>query len=122
MPISVSVEIGERPSEVEEYAEVSEGVWRGIEVKDITPEAAKRYNITQEQGVIVTNVEIGSLADEAGVIIGDLIDMINKEPIANLKDYNRITASAKGDALVRTNRGYTVIKEKAKEKPEEKSK
>ena len=114
----LDIEIGERPKEGEIAARPDEGIWRGIEVKDITPEIAKRYNIEEGIGVIVSKVEMDSPGDEAGLRIGDLISEINWKPVKSLKDYNEVTKGLKGNVLVRTNRGYIVVKEKGPEKEE----
>jgi len=114
-PKTVTVEIGERPEEISDFGEVSEEVWRGLEVSDITKDIAERFNLKADFGVVVTNVEVGSSADEAGIMVGDIIDSINKKPVKNLKDYSEMVSSIKGDALIRTSRGYTVLKKEAKE-------
>jgi len=113
--ITVAVEIGKRPEEISEFGEVSEETWRGLEVSDITKELASRYKFKPAAGVVVTNVEVDSPADQAGIIVGDIIDSINKEQIKNLADYSVKVAKAKGDVLVRTGRGYAVVKAQASE-------
>jgi len=114
----LEIEVGERPKEDEIAARPKEGVWRGIEVKDISPEIVSRYNIEEGSGVIVTNVEMDSPGDEAGLRIGDLISEINWKPVKSTKDYNEVTKELKGNVLVRTNRGYIVVKEAAPKKEE----
>jgi len=113
-PMAIDIEIGQRPSAAEELKALSEKVvtWRGLEVTDITPEITNRYKIEQGNGVIVTNVMPDSPAEDGGIMRGDLISRINNERIRNIKDYNRVIAGLKGNALVRTARGYTVIKQK----------
>jgi serine protease Do len=110
--IPITVNIGERPSEVDDYIDEAptEQLWRGIEAVNITPEIARRYRVEQISGVIVINVESGSPADEAGIQPGDTIDSINNKPVGNIDDYQKITASIKGDALIRTSRGFAVVK------------
>ena len=110
--ITVEVEVGERPSELEKFAEASTGNWRGIEVKDITPELAKRFNLEEKSGVMISNIENGTPADNAGLRVGDVINEINKRPIKNMKDYEIAIKDLKGDVLLRTARGYAIIKEK----------
>lgn len=111
--MSVEVSIGERPTELEKFAESSMEHWRGIEVKDITSELMQRFNLKEKSGVIVSNVEIDSPADAAGLKVGDTINEINRRSIKNLKDYEAIVKDLKGDALIRTSRGYIVIREKS---------
>lgn len=109
--ITLEVEIGERPEDLERLAEVSKETFRGMEVEELTPEIARRYRIEEKEGVIVTYVEPGSSADKAGIIEGDLILEINRQSIKSLSDYNRITKNIKGDCLIKTKRGYFLIKD-----------
>jgi len=118
--INIKVEIGERPSEIEKFGKVSEVSWRGLEVSDITAEAISRYRLKEDNGVVVTDVEIGFPADKSGIIIGDVITSINKQLIRNMDDYNKIVSSVKGDVLIKTARGYTVVKEQATEESSDK--
>lgn len=111
-PIGIQIQVGERPSEMEEYEKISEDTWRGIEVSEITPQIQNRYNIEEKEGIFVSGVEPNSPADAAGLRIGDVIYEINGQPIKNMSDYNKVTSKVKGDALIRTNRGYGVVKEK----------
>ena len=110
--IPVSVKIGEWPSETEDLKDepAAKEAWRGLEVANITMDIARRYRIDQISGVIATNVENATPAHEAGIEPGDIIDRINNKPVTNTDEYYSIIFSIKGDALIRTNRGFTVIK------------
>ena len=88
--------------------------WRGLDVRDLDEQTAQRYNIKEEQGVVVIDVDSGSSAEDAGIVQGDVILSINKKLIDNLQDYKSLTSKIKGDALVMTSRGYCIIKEKIK--------
>ncbi|MCK9603968.1 MAG: trypsin-like peptidase domain-containing protein [Candidatus Omnitrophica bacterium] len=99
--VALQVEVGERPQDLEQAAAeigASEG-WRGLKVEE-------------KKGVLVVDVEPGSPADEAGIVRGDLIREINKRQIQNIADYNSATKGLRGDALVKTERGFYIIKEK----------
>jgi serine protease Do len=108
--MNVEVEIGERPSEIEEFTEIAAGTWRGLEVREITPEAAREYGLDRRTGVVISGVEPGSPADSVGLQAGMVIDEINQKAIRNTGDYQQITAEIEGNALVRTDRGYFVVK------------
>ncbi|MFH0772284.1 MAG: Do family serine endopeptidase [Candidatus Omnitrophota bacterium] len=118
--LTLEIEIGQRPGELTECAEAPLGNWRGIEVQDLNAETAKRYNITEKKGVVVVNVQPGSPADSAGLSRADVILEINRQPANSLTEYNSIIKSAKGDALVFTSRGYTVVKEETQESGKDK--
>jgi serine protease Do len=111
--ISLMVEIGQRPEEIEEvYEEKHPNQWRGIEVEEITPQLSQRFNLKEKSGVVVTYVEPNSPADDAGIIPGDVILEIEKQPVRNLSDFERITRSLKGMAMLRTNRGFFILEER----------
>ncbi len=61
--MTLEVEIGERPSEIEEFGKLSVKTWRGIEVQEITPDIAKRFGLEEKTGLVISNVEVGSPAD-----------------------------------------------------------
>jgi serine protease Do len=68
----------------------------------VTPEFAQRFGLpSDEEGVVVTRVEPGSLADDAGVQRGDLVLEINRQVVRNTKDFNRIAGEiGKDDAIL----------------------
>jgi len=108
--LTVNVEIGERPNELESWEARGEGTWRGLEVSSMTPELTQRYRLEGSKGVVVTHVEPGSPAEEAGLRVGDLVREINRKPVTSVDDFNQITRSVKGDVLVKTGRGYAVLR------------
>lgn len=63
----------------------------GITVKDISDRIKKDYDL--KHGVLVEDVEHGSLADRAGIRVGDVIIKVNKILISNVKELKRL----KGD-------------------------
>ena len=56
------------------------------------------------------DVESGSPADDAGLLPGEVILKIGQVEISNLSDYQKAVKDLKGDALVKTQRGYFVVK------------
>ena len=92
--INLKVVIGEMPEE----GEISTGKEKinfGLTVKDITPEMASQLNLSSTEGVIVTDVERGSSADQARVRPRDIILEINSQAIKNAADYNSALSSLK---------------------------
>ncbi len=108
---TLTVEVGQRPEDFEEVVRASEKVWRGMEVSEITSELARRYGIEEQQGVVVSYVEPQSSAYQAGLTPGDVIIFINNQRIKNIKDYESVTKTVKGNALIRTDKGFKIIKE-----------
>ena len=110
------VKVGERPQDetLEQISEadIPSNQWRGLEVQGLSEELSKRLGLTARSGVVVSRVERNSAADQAGIIVGDVILEINKQKISGIEDFNKISKKVKGDCLLRTARGYLVIKEK----------
>ncbi len=114
--ISLEVKIEARPEDIAEEAipkespRQTESYWRGIEVKEITPELSRKFNLSEQQGVVITDIKPNSPADEAGLISGDIILGINRIYIDSLNTYKRLIKGISGDCLVRTARGFFVLK------------
>jgi len=98
----ITVTLGELPSEAKEIRPSEKAREKlGLEVQDLTRELARRYGYEGEKGVIITKVDPDSPAGRKGLEPGDLIKEINREPIKDIRDYNRIVGQAKpGDVLL----------------------
>jgi serine protease Do len=67
----------------------------GIRVTNITQEMARRFNITETEGVIVLDVNPDGEAADAGIIQGDIIKEINRQPVKSVKDYTEVLGKIK---------------------------
>ena len=67
----------------------------GATVRQLTPELADRLNVPSGKGVVVQEVKPGSFADDTGLTRGDVILEINKVPVNNEEDFDRIQSSLK---------------------------
>ena len=110
---ALTVEIGERPGEAELVGGLS-GVtdsWRGLKVSSLSPDQLDHLGLPEgTTGVVVVGVEESSPAEQAGLHAGDVINEINRVRIESVADYRSAIGQVQGNALVRTNRGYVVIK------------
>jgi serine protease Do len=59
----------------------------GMTVQELTPEIARNLGVSESKGVVVTNVEDGTPADEAGIRRSDVIVEVNQKKVENLRDY-----------------------------------
>jgi S1-C subfamily serine protease len=59
---------------------------------------------------VIVSVEDGSLAEKSGLSAGDVISEVNKAPVKNSADFEAAAKKARGNCLVKTSRGYFVIK------------
>jgi serine protease Do len=72
----------------------------GIAIQDLTPEIAQGLGIKQAGGVVVTQVEPGSPAAEAGLQSGDVIREVNRKPVKSTDDFVQKIEKAKGQETV----------------------
>jgi serine protease Do len=114
---TVSVKIAKRPEERLAGLERSPAQTEefGIHISDLTPEIARRFNIDESVGVIVTQVESGSKGDGADVRVGDIIKEINRQPVKNTAEYKSFVREIEpGEAvnlfIRRPNAGFLVAK------------
>lgn len=70
----------------------------GIEVSNLTPEMAKQLGYSQDQGVIITNVNPTSIAGMAGLKKGALILGVNRQKVTSVDDYKQAVAKSDKDA------------------------
>jgi serine protease Do len=87
----------------------------GIQVSEITPETARRFNLKDDKGVMVAGVDPDSKAAEAGLQMHDVIREINHKNITSVSDFNKaINEIPEGGTINlfirRLNRGFLVIK------------
>jgi serine protease Do len=73
----------------------------GLTVQDITPEIAQRFQIENTKGVVVTGVEDGSPAEDAGFNEGDIIRVIlrqnKRNPVTNAAEFAKLVKKFQSD-------------------------
>jgi len=70
--------------------------------------------VARHNRVLIIGVDEKSPSYEAGLRGGLIIKEINKTAIKTSADFNKAAGSAKGDVLVRTNKGFVIVKEPEK--------
>jgi serine protease Do len=113
---SFTVEVGARPDDIETIASSGASMqaarlWRGLSVENINPVNAQKFRIEEQEGVVVKDVVADSPADQSGIVAGDVILEINKQAVRNVQDYQRMTGALKGTVVIRTSRGYFIVKD-----------
>ena len=89
----------------------------GLTVQNITKETAKQFGVDEGDGVIVTAVERGSIGERKGLRAGDIITMVNNQPVSNTREFNNAIKNSdlkKGVIINYTSRGtgrFEVLKE-----------
>ncbi len=80
-------------------------------VDDVSVPVARQLGLKAGSGVIVADVEPGSLADVAGLFPGDLVIEVNHTPVPNLAAYQRVANGIKPteSVLLLINRQGTIV-------------
>jgi serine protease Do len=81
----------------------------GLRVQDLTSDLASRLGVEEEHGVVITGVQPGSSAAEAGLRREDVILEIDKNEIADVGDLETHLAEADEGALLLIRRGDATI-------------
>jgi serine protease Do len=79
----------------------------GMTVQEITPEIAQHLGLTIKKGLIVVDVQEGTVAEEVGIQPQDIILQVNKVKVTTMKEYQKeITkVGEKGSILLLIKRG-----------------
>jgi S1-C subfamily serine protease len=72
----------------------------GVNIQNITAETAKALELKDTKGVLVSNVQPGSSADNAGVKRGDIITAINGEKVEDSNTLrNKVAGTLPGSSI-----------------------
>ena len=92
----LTVQIGEQSDSAKiAKAETDESdyAFAGVTVQDLDRDTAKELGVKgKAQGVVVTAVEPDSGAEKAGVMRGDVIREINRQPVKSVKDFEKVSS------------------------------
>jgi serine protease Do len=73
----------------------------GLHVESLTPERAQRVGVEGQKGVLVSEVEPTSFADDIGFAPGDVISEVNGQSVTSVDDYRKsVTKLKTGDNVV----------------------
>ena len=98
--VTLDVAVGELKDE-EVVASAPEKGELGMTVQKLTPQLAENLGLDKPDGVVVTAVEPGSAADEAGIRRGDVIVEVDRKPVRGVEDYRKaISGSRKGRGVL----------------------
>jgi len=83
----------------------------GLYVKDLSPDLSRELGLDQSSGVVISSVQPGSRADEAGLRARDVILEVNRETVKDVGSYQQaMNAGGKGKiVLILVKRGDSTI-------------
>jgi serine protease Do len=96
---TLTVTIGEQPDEVKTAKADSpsgESGLAGLAVQELDRDAIRELGLKSgTKGVVVADVEPDSPAERAGLVRGDVIREINRQPVQSVKDFERLASGLK---------------------------
>lgn len=74
----------------------------GIEVENITEDLWRKHGLSSDdEGVVVSRVQSGSISDRVGLREGDLISRVNRQYVSNVSEFNKVVGElGSGDPVV----------------------
>ena len=92
--VILNVAVGELKDE-EVVASAPEKGELGLTVQKLTPQMAESLGLERAEGVVVTAVEPGSVADDAGIRRGDVILEVDRKAIRSIDEYKKAVAGVR---------------------------
>jgi serine protease Do len=97
----IEVKVGELEEEKAAPVVSEAGPDLGMVVKDITPELARNFGLSESSGLVVVQVESNSPAGEAGMKPGDMILEVDQVEVTDIREFNRKMEAYKvGDTVL----------------------
>lgn len=110
-PLDLTITIGELPKELAKAGRDGSGkgehALAGLTVENVRQSAGSKSS----SGVVVTDIEPESSAERAGLQKGDVIREINRKPVKDVKDFERLTSqlAPRSPVLLLVKRGNSTI-------------
>lgn len=86
----------------------------GINVQDLTPELAEKFQVKDTKGVLIAKVDRGSIAQAEGLREGDLIKEVNRADVSSIREFSEAVSRVRpGETIllriVREGRAFYVV-------------
>src|ERR1051326_131255 len=85
IPINLAMQI---VGELRSHRRVVRG-WLGVAMQDVTPELARSFGLSSDDGALISDIYRGGPAHRAGVRRGDVIVGFNGRPVKNSRELSR---------------------------------
>ncbi len=87
-------------AEIRNKGKVVRDIWKGFDAQDVDPRIAQYFSLPKVTGIIVSDVEKGGPAAQAGLKVADIILAVNGQTITSGDDLTEILIdSSVGDVL-----------------------
>ena len=106
IPINLAMQV---VGELRSHRRVVRG-WLGVAMQDVTPELARSFGLSSDDGALISDIYRGGPAHRAGVRRGDVIVGFNGRPVKNSRELSRWASEVAIGASVK----IEVVREGAK--------
>ena len=96
LPITVSVGELKEQEVVQPKAEKTQ---LGLTVQPLDQHLASDLGLKRSQGILIASVQPGSVADQAGLIAGDVVLELNQTPVQSTESFHKSIAASKSSIL-----------------------
>jgi serine protease Do len=99
---TLTAKLEERPSERQMAENVKNQTAEklGLTVQNLTDDLAKQFGFVGQKGVLVTDIEPGSPAANAGIQPGSLIQQVNRKPVDSVDEFRENVEKSAKDGKV----------------------
>jgi serine protease Do len=110
----IPVTLGEMPGKLGQAGAQGSGAGSaldGVSVDELTPDVLRQLNLpATTKGVVITDVSDGSVAAEADLRRGDVIQQVNKKPVNTVAEFQAaIRLAGSRPVLLLVNRGGSTM-------------
>jgi serine protease Do len=100
--VALHVKLGEYPDDKEPVAanESEDNQSLGLQVGPVTPDIARQLDMKTASGLVVMEVDPGSVAEDAGVQQGDLVKSVNQVKVSTTNEFRSALRKRTGDKPV----------------------
>jgi serine protease Do len=90
----VTIRVGEQPDDTKtakvERVE-TDYILSGLALENLDQDTARELGLNVKQGVVVRRVEPRSEAEKAGLVAGDIMKEMNRQPITSVEDFQKVS-------------------------------
>jgi serine protease Do len=105
MTVRLSEMPGEKVAKAGAQSEDRDASLQGVSVEDLDVRTARQLGLpASTRGVVVTEVDPASQAASAGLKEGDVIQQVNRQPVASASDFASAVKKSSGASLLLVNR------------------
>jgi len=98
--IELNIKVGELEKKQEEAKAQKSNEVLGLTVDKVTSDIARKLGLRRTSGVIITDIKRGSIAERAGLAVGDIIFRVGSKKVSTSKEFYKLVSEASKEGKV----------------------